>query len=209
MREERAERSGRRRHLKRGERTRADILEVAGRLFADYGYHHTGIADLQDATGLTKGAFYHHFRSKQEVALAAVGVMAEEIRREVMDRARSGPDLGMDLGLLLDALGKLAGSSQWRHGRLLVMLCMELSESDGVLRQAVLDMLAGLRNAMVEGVAAARASGSVDSGLDDSEAADWILQALMGAMVVAKAGIGIRPAGDLFRRLVGRFLSAT
>ena len=209
MRKGKAERSGRRRQLKRGERTRADILEVAGRLFADYGYHHTGIADLQDATGLTKGAFYHHFRSKQEVALAAVGVMAEDIRREVIDRARRGPDSGMDLGLLLEALGRLASSPQWRHGRLLVMLCMELGESDGVLRQTVLEVLAGLRNALVEGVAAARASGSLDPGLDDAEVADWILQALVGAMVVCKAGIGVRPVGDLFRRLAGRLPSAT
>ncbi len=185
---------------KRGERTRADILEVAGRLFGDYGYHHTGIADIQDATGLTKGAFYHHFKSKQEVALAAIEVMADDIRREVIDRARPTPEAGIDLGLLLEGLSELAAGSRSRHGRLLVMLCVELNDSDGVLRQAVQEVLAGLRNALVEGISAARAASLANRGLEDSERADWILQTLLGAMVVAKAGINLRPVGELLWR---------
>ncbi|MBN1509021.1 MAG: helix-turn-helix transcriptional regulator, partial [Sedimentisphaerales bacterium] len=45
----------------RGQTTKADILQVARQLFSEHGYHKTGIADIQEATGLTKGAFYHHF----------------------------------------------------------------------------------------------------------------------------------------------------
>lgn len=44
------------------------ILEVAKRLFLEKGYEETTIADIVDELdGLTKGAVYHHFKSKEEI----------------------------------------------------------------------------------------------------------------------------------------------
>ena len=43
----------------RGRATRADIVNVARRLFSEHGYHQTGISDIQAATGLTKGCLLY------------------------------------------------------------------------------------------------------------------------------------------------------
>ena len=43
------------------------ILEVAQRLFLEKGYDNTKIQDIADELGLTKGAIYHHFKSKEEI----------------------------------------------------------------------------------------------------------------------------------------------
>lgn len=44
------------------------ILEVAERLFLEKGYDNTTIQDIVDGLGgLTKGAIYHHFKSKEEI----------------------------------------------------------------------------------------------------------------------------------------------
>jgi AcrR family transcriptional regulator len=53
----------------RGEETRSHILDVAGDLFAQRGYDATSVADICEGAGVTKGAFYHHFESKQSVFL--------------------------------------------------------------------------------------------------------------------------------------------
>jgi AcrR family transcriptional regulator len=53
----------------RGEETRSHILDVAGELFAERGYDATSVADVCARAGVTKGAFYHHFKSKQMVFL--------------------------------------------------------------------------------------------------------------------------------------------
>jgi AcrR family transcriptional regulator len=53
----------------RGEETRSHILDVAGELFAERGYDATSVADICRRAGVTKGAFYHHFASKQTVFL--------------------------------------------------------------------------------------------------------------------------------------------
>lgn len=55
------------------ELTRERILDTAERLFLEKGYENTTIQDIVDALGdLTKGAVYHHFKSKEEI-VDAVG----------------------------------------------------------------------------------------------------------------------------------------
>ena len=49
------------------------ILDVSQRLFLEKGYDSTTIQDIVDKLGgLTKGAVYHHFKSKEEI-MDAVG----------------------------------------------------------------------------------------------------------------------------------------
>lgn len=43
------------------------ILEVSLRLFLEKGYDNTKIQDIADELGMTKGAIYHHFESKEEI----------------------------------------------------------------------------------------------------------------------------------------------
>ena len=53
-------------------RTRAEILDHAGRLFRLRGHAGTSIDDVMLAAGLTRGAFYAHFNSKDELFTEAV-----------------------------------------------------------------------------------------------------------------------------------------
>ncbi len=53
-------------------RTRAEILDHAGRLFRLRGYAGTNIDDVMLAAGLTRGAFYAHFNSKNDLFTEAV-----------------------------------------------------------------------------------------------------------------------------------------
>jgi AcrR family transcriptional regulator len=52
--------------------TRARIVESARRLFNRRGFEQVTIDQIMAAAGLTRGAFYHHFRSKNELYAAAV-----------------------------------------------------------------------------------------------------------------------------------------
>lgn len=49
------------------ERTVQKILEEAAKLFMDKGYDKTSIDDIARASGVTKGAIYHHFSSKENL----------------------------------------------------------------------------------------------------------------------------------------------
>jgi AcrR family transcriptional regulator len=52
--------------------TRNHILEVASQLFSKSGYDATGVAEICQAAGVSKGAFYHHFPTKQAVFMELI-----------------------------------------------------------------------------------------------------------------------------------------
>jgi AcrR family transcriptional regulator len=55
------------------------ILDVAFRLFMEKGYEHTSIQDIIDHLGgLSKGAIYHHFKSKEDILIAVTDRMTAE-----------------------------------------------------------------------------------------------------------------------------------
>lgn len=53
----------------RAERTRADLLDAARRVFAEKGYEGASVGDVAAAAGYTKGAVYANFGSKEELFL--------------------------------------------------------------------------------------------------------------------------------------------
>lgn len=58
------------------------ILDVAFRLFIEKGYESTSIQDIIDNLGgLSKGAIYHHFKSKEDILVAVTDRMTEESNR--------------------------------------------------------------------------------------------------------------------------------
>lgn len=61
------------------EETRKLILEVSARLFFEKGYDQTSLQDIIDGMGgMTKGAIYHHFHSKEEILMAVLKDMSAE-----------------------------------------------------------------------------------------------------------------------------------
>lgn len=55
----------------RSESARDKLLDGALRIIREKGYHATSVDELCAAAGVTKGAFFHHFKSKEELAIAA------------------------------------------------------------------------------------------------------------------------------------------
>jgi AcrR family transcriptional regulator len=56
--------------LTKGERTRADIIEVAHALFLEKGYNGTSIRDIADRAGIAPGGIYNHFAGKEDIFVA-------------------------------------------------------------------------------------------------------------------------------------------
>ncbi len=63
----------------RSARTRAALLRSARTLFAEKGFADTGREEIAQRAGVTRGALYHHFASKAEVAAAVVAEIEDEL----------------------------------------------------------------------------------------------------------------------------------
>ena len=68
------------RTVKAADVRRHEILTAAYRLFVRDGYDATTVNAILEELGLSKGAFYHHFESKDEVLQALARTMAEQMR---------------------------------------------------------------------------------------------------------------------------------
>lgn len=70
------------------EATRARLLATARRAFATQGYAQTSMDEFTAQAGLTRGALYHHFGSKQGLLTAVI----EQIEAEVGERLQAVSD---------------------------------------------------------------------------------------------------------------------
>lgn len=73
------------RRAARAEARREEILDAAQRIFAERGYHETGIADIAAELGIGHGTFYRYFDNKQDIA-------AQVLERAIMEIAAALSD---------------------------------------------------------------------------------------------------------------------
>lgn len=69
--------------------TRDRILEVAARLFAEQGYHATGVAGILTAAGVKSGSLYHFFSSKEDLLVAVMQRHLDLLRPQILQRAEA------------------------------------------------------------------------------------------------------------------------
>lgn len=64
----------------RGKTTRDHIVEAADRLFYQQGYEHTSFADIAGAVRISRGNFYYHFNTKDEILDAVIDLRLSNTR---------------------------------------------------------------------------------------------------------------------------------
>ncbi|TFG66880.1 MAG: TetR/AcrR family transcriptional regulator [Gemmatimonadales bacterium] len=67
--------------------TKDRILEVAARLFAEQGYHATGVAGILRDGGVKSGSLYHFFSSKEDLLVAVMQRHLELLQPRILARA--------------------------------------------------------------------------------------------------------------------------
>ncbi|HEU0173355.1 MAG TPA: TetR/AcrR family transcriptional regulator [Blastocatellia bacterium] len=69
-----------------------NILSIAARSFRERGGDSSGIGTLMKKVGLTKGGFYRHFESKDDLFVEAVALAFDEMGRSMVEVAKSAPE---------------------------------------------------------------------------------------------------------------------
>lgn len=82
----------------RSEETRSRILESAIKLFSDRGYNKASVDDICTEAGISKGAFYHHFESKQALFLALLDNWLQAIDNAIeASKDKTAPETFMQM----------------------------------------------------------------------------------------------------------------
>jgi TetR/AcrR family transcriptional repressor of nem operon len=85
--------------------TRNRILEVAARLFAEHGYHATGVADILRVGGVKSGSLYHFFSSKEDLLVAVMKHHLDSLEPGLLKRAVTESQTNDPLDHIFSLLG--------------------------------------------------------------------------------------------------------
>ncbi|HMC52553.1 MAG TPA: TetR/AcrR family transcriptional regulator [Acidimicrobiales bacterium] len=80
---------------RKGEQTRARLLDAAKEIFEENGFLDARITDIAERAGLSHGAFYHYFDSKEQV-FREIAEMLDEYLSEVMETVIFAPGASVD-----------------------------------------------------------------------------------------------------------------
>jgi len=182
--------------------SRTKLLESALHVIRAKGYAATTVDDICARAGLTKGSFFHHFKSKDELALGAV----EHFSAMAQGLFAQAPYLGLE-----DPLDRLLGYVDFRAA----MLDRELAEYTcllGTLVQETYDSHPAIRTAcdgamtlhvemLVRDVGLAKARYAPDAPWSVESVGYFIQAALQGAFIFAKAKQGPAVARECLAHL--------
>jgi len=157
------------------ERTRDHIVEAADKLFYRQGYERTSFADIADVVQISRGNFYYHFKTKDEILNAVIEARLAQVRttldewevdgKHPEDRIRSFIHIlianradikryGCPVGTLCAELAKLNHASQAEANKLFTLFRTWLRRQFVLLgREADADALAMHLLARSQGVA--------------------------------------------------------
>ncbi|MFY9782681.1 MAG: TetR/AcrR family transcriptional regulator [Acidimicrobiales bacterium] len=110
-------------------RTRSQIIDTAARAFADSGFDGVSLNDVISSTGMSKGAFYFHFSSKEELALATFRVKQQELIARLLEDSKPAASAGDELRQALRRRARLIADDPTMH--CVVRLGADLSVRSG------------------------------------------------------------------------------
>ncbi|MFD8724234.1 TetR/AcrR family transcriptional regulator [Streptomyces sp. NPDC059629] len=158
---------------------REQILDAARRCFLRDGFHSTSMQDLFAEAGLSAGAVYRHFTSKDEMILA----IAEENMRDVLDITlavatnRQGRSMGEVMAELLDVI-RVKSVEEGVAG-LAVLVWGEAMRNRSLARKLD-DLLARIRANLITVVRDHQEHGSLPTNVTAEAIASTMLSVLPG-----------------------------
>lgn len=183
--------------------TKTRLLGAALTLVRTNGYDATSVDDLCKAAGVTKGAFFHHFSTKEDLAVAAAGFWSDvtgqlfatapyhayedpldqliayvEFRRQLLD-GRSLPECTCYLGTMVQ----------------------EKFDSSPAIRAACYTGITGHAHEVQKIITAAKARHAPDASWSPESLALHTQAVIQGAFVLAKAKNDVGLAADMILHL--------
>jgi TetR/AcrR family transcriptional repressor of nem operon len=182
---------------------RTALLNAALKLIRQKGYDATAVEDLCREAGVTKGAFFHHFKSKEALAVAATEYWTEvtgqvfasapyQLVEDPLDRLLAYVDFRAQL---------LEGRTLAECTCLLGTLAQEKFETSPAIRDACFAGIDAHAETVAGMMEAAKERHAPDAAWSPESLALYTQAVIQGAFVLAKAKNDVRVAADMIEHL--------
>lgn len=163
-----------------------EALHQAMRVFWRKGYEATSLADLLDATGLSKSSLYGTFGGKRELFLAAFDAYREERIRDmhrILDNGPARPAIEKFFEMIVGDV--LAENPK---GCMSINQAVEMAPHDVAVRQRVASDFQSIEDALVRTIERGRNDGTVKSMRSTRDLAKLLVLGFPGLQVMVRSG---------------------
>ena len=170
-----------------GDETRQALLDSAFEEIHEYGYQAASLSRILKKAGVTKGALYHHFGSKEGLGFAVIDEIIEPIKmaRWIEPLEQTDDPIAFMNGILSEAAEELS-EELIRKGCPLGNLTQEMAPINEAFRIRLEQIYVKWRTALQGAFERGKAAGTVAESVDSEKAAFMVLAGLEGCLSQAK-----------------------
>jgi AcrR family transcriptional regulator len=166
--------------------TRKAIVEASMSLFARRGYHGTSVAQIAEATGLTKGALYWYFKGKEDLFLTVLDCIKENWQNTIMSRVEASTGVVEKLGVLFDATSEMVASSSNPYSMHLFLVSAGAQPEMREFEDAIKEAYAGYVKILADTLKKGQEEGEIRRDVAAESAAVGIIGCLEGIVLQAR-----------------------
>jgi len=177
---------------RKGIETRQLIMDTAQAMILERGYGGTSVDHVIKSLGLTKGAFFHHFNCKGDLAKALIQRYSDDgiaMMKETLERSQKLSDDPLQQFLILIGLyiEEFDGLTEPYPGCLLASYVYELQQFDADVRPIITAEMLHWRTTLTALIDRIKLRYPPNSEIDSGALADMFLSTFEGAFVLSKA----------------------
>lgn len=182
--------------MQRGDRTRASLVDSAAALIRRQGFSATGMKQILEESGASRGSLYFHFPGgKEELVVEALQVATQRWRTGLQDLLIQHDDPGDCLQAACTILGELLQNSSWHKGCPVATITLEMATTNDEVRQICAAYFRLWEDFLADVFGRA---------MPPEPAAQWAAMALAsieGALVLSRAYQDVEPLNNVGRQL--------
>jgi TetR/AcrR family transcriptional repressor of nem operon len=192
--------------MNKGDLTKERIIEAAAPVFNRNGFVGTSLSDLMEATGLQKGGIYRHFKSKEELAVAAFD-HAWRVARKTrwLDVDKTEGAIGQLQKFIANFVERRTGLVQ--GGCPVLNTAVDSDDGNPVLRDHVRKALRQWTKRICDIVAAGIQNHEIRRDVDPQAVATVLISALEGAIMMTRLRESTQPLEQV-RQYLNTFLQS-
>ena len=173
--------------MKKSEVTRQTILQKAFELIYVNGYQATSIDHIIATTQVTKGAFFYHFKTKEEMGLAVISeVMYGAMSSGMVEPLLASEDPLTDIYAMMEALLLTNPYMQLKYGCPTYNLIQEMAPLNASFSKELSRIMELSRGTISHAIAQGKAMGQVRKDVDGLKVANFIMAGYGGVRILGK-----------------------
>ena len=171
--------------MRKGERTKQEIIRKAATIFNEKGYDGAALSDLMRATGLEKGGIYRHFENKEQLAAEAF----DYAWKVALDTRFEGTQ---EISNTVDRLKRIVWNFRDQRSGLvpggcpLLNTAIDSDDGNTKLRAKALAALRSWLKRLQSVIEEGKRRGEILRGVDSSELGTLIISTLEGSLMVSR-----------------------